>query len=106
DHTRKRLISREHVPAAPGPAFFHGRLVPLRPAADPAPRIAEGRWHGQILGRPRGERGFGSDPLFLDPATGAAAAELTLSEKGLVSHRGRALAALINLLKNPAGQAL
>ena len=106
DNNRKLLNALENVPAERRAAFFHCSLVLLRHADDPAPLIAEGRWHGQILEQPRGERGFGYDPLFLDPATGAAAAELTLSEKGLVSHRGRALAALINLLKNPAGQAL
>ncbi|HLS05434.1 MAG TPA: RdgB/HAM1 family non-canonical purine NTP pyrophosphatase [Wenzhouxiangella sp.] len=105
DNNRKLLDALQNVPAGRRAAFFHCSLVLLRHADDPAPLIAEGRWHGQILEQPRGERGFGYDPLFVDPATGTSAAELTLSEKGLVSHRGRALAALINFLKNPAGQA-
>jgi XTP/dITP diphosphohydrolase len=53
----------------------------------------EGRAEGVILGTPRGEGGFGYDPVFLDPATGRTFAELSREGKGAVSHRGRALRA-------------
>jgi XTP/dITP diphosphohydrolase len=53
----------------------------------------EGRAEGLILDAPRGEGGFGYDPVFLDPATGRTFAELGRDEKGAVSHRGRALRA-------------
>jgi XTP/dITP diphosphohydrolase len=49
---------------------------------------------GVILPSPRGENGFGYDPLFLYPETGKTFAEMSLEEKLLVSHRGRALADL------------
>jgi XTP/dITP diphosphohydrolase len=73
-------------------------LVLLRHAEDPLPLIAQGAWEGEILTAPRGEGGFGYDPLFLDPASGRAAAELSREEKSSVSHRGRAVRALVPLL--------
>lgn len=85
-------------------AYFCCVLVLLRHAADPLPLIAEGRWEGSILEAPRGEGGFGYDPLFLDPASGKAAAELSRKEKSAISHRGRAVQALTPLLAALATQ--
>lgn len=53
---------------------------------------AEGRWEGELLRQPRGENGFGYDPLF-EPADadGKSSAELTTEEKNARSHRGKAL---------------
>lgn len=50
----------------------------------------EGRWPGRILRAPRGGGGFGYDPLFLDPETGLASAEMDPASKDARSHRGRA----------------
>jgi len=75
-------------------AHFHAVVVLLRHAEDPQPIIAEGRWSGRILRAPRGGRGFGYDPVFLDPQHGASAAELDPALKNRISHRGRALAML------------
>jgi len=58
------------------------------------PLIAEGEWHGRILRSPRGDRGFGYDPVFFDPENACSAAELDPVVKNAISHRGRALAAL------------
>lgn len=55
-------------------------------------------WEGEILKEPRGEGGFGYDPLFFVPDLGRASAELTRSEKSLHSHRGKALRALLALV--------
>ena len=66
---------------------------------DPQPLIAEGEWRGEILHEPRGSGGFGYDPLFLDTALGRTGAELTPEQKNRVSHRGKALSALVGLLK-------
>ncbi|GAP66132.1 xanthosine triphosphate pyrophosphatase protein [Mizugakiibacter sediminis] len=82
------------VPQAQRRAHFHCCIALLAHADDPAPLIAEGRWHGRILEAPRGTRGFGYDPVFLDPAHDASAAELDPALKNRISHRGRALAAL------------
>jgi len=66
---------------------------------DPQPLIAEGEWRGEILHEPRGSGGFGYDPLFLDTALGRTGAELTPEQKNRVSHRGKALSALVGVLK-------
>jgi XTP/dITP diphosphohydrolase len=70
-------------------------LVLVHHAADPEPIIAEGDWHGTIVDTPRGDGGFGYDPYFLDATTGLTAAELPLARKNELSHRGRAMRALI-----------
>jgi XTP/dITP diphosphohydrolase len=78
-------------------AHFHCTLALLRSADDPAPLIAEGRWRGRILHAPRGNRGFGYDPLFFDPAHGPAG-EMDAPLKNRISHRGLAFARLRELL--------
>jgi len=78
-------------------------LALLRHERDPEPIIAEGAWHGTIVDVPSGTGGFGYDPHFLDPATGLTAAELPLERKNDLSHRGKALRALIaRLAAEPA----
>jgi len=79
-------------------AHFHCTIVLLRTADDPAPLIAEGRWRGRIMRAPRGDNGFGYDPVFFDPVLGKGAAELDAATKNRVSHRGQALARLRELL--------
>ena len=75
-------------------ARFHCVLALLRSHDDPRPIIVEGSWEGRILRAPRGEHGFGYDPVFLDPENAMSAAELEPAIKNAISHRGRALAAL------------
>lgn len=74
-------------------------LVFVRHADDPQPVIAEGEWHGEIVDVPRGNGGFGYDPYFFLPAAGVTAAELDAAEKNRCSHRGQALAQLVERLK-------
>jgi XTP/dITP diphosphohydrolase len=80
-------------------AHYYCVMVLLRHAHDPQPLIAEGDWHGEIVREPRGAGGFGYDPLFLDPRLGKTGAELPTEEKNRVSHRGKALAALVEKLR-------
>ncbi|MCW5622069.1 MAG: RdgB/HAM1 family non-canonical purine NTP pyrophosphatase [Burkholderiales bacterium] len=80
-------------------AHYYCVLVLLRHALDPQPLIAEGEWQGEILHAPRGDGGFGYDPLFLDPRLGRSGAELPLEEKHAVSHRGKALRALFERVR-------
>lgn len=94
----KLLDALRDVPDARRTAHFHCAIALLRSADDPAPLIAEGRWHGRILDAPRGANGFGYDPVFLDPASSLGAAELDAATKNRVSHRGIALARLRELL--------
>lgn len=72
-------------------AHYYCAMVLVRNPEDPQPLIAQGIWRGQILTAPRGEGGFGYDPLFLDPASGKTGAELPLETKNTISHRGQAL---------------
>jgi len=80
-------------------AHYYCVMVLMRHGDDPQPLVAEGEWRGEILREPRGSGGFGYDPLFLDTALGRTGAELTPEQKNRVSHRGKALAALVGVLK-------
>ena len=68
-------------------------------ADDAQPVIAEGCWRGEIARAPRGANGFGYDPLFYLPERGLTAAELAPQEKNRISHRARAAARLLELLR-------
>jgi len=97
-NNRKLLAALEGVPEDSRDAFFICVLVLLRHADDPAPLIAEGRWHGSILAAPRGSHGFGYDPLFLPAGEMQSSAELDPERKNMFSHRGQALVRLQMLL--------
>jgi XTP/dITP diphosphohydrolase len=83
-------------------AHYYCVMVLMRHGNDPRPLVAEGEWRGEILREPRGAGGFGYDPLFLDPILGKTGAELSPEQKNRVSHRGRALTALVDVLKRGA----
>jgi XTP/dITP diphosphohydrolase len=68
-------------------------------AADAPPRVAEAAWEGFILDAPRGAGGFGYDPYFWLPELNKTAAELAPEEKNRLSHRGRAMRALREILQ-------
>jgi XTP/dITP diphosphohydrolase len=80
-------------------AHYVAVLVLVRHADDPQPLVAEGEWHGEIVDTPRGAGGFGYDPYFLVPDLGLTAAELSPAEKHSRSHRGQALAQLVERLR-------
>ncbi len=80
-------------------AHFYCVLVLVRHAADPEPLIADGRWFGEILDAPRGGDGFGYDPLFLDRTLGQTGGEAALEAKNRISHRGQAIAQLLEKLR-------
>ncbi len=90
----KLLDALRDVPDPRRDARFVCVLALLRHAEDPQPLIAEGVWEGRILFAPRGEGGFGYDPVFFDPERNMGAAELDAALKNRISHRGRALALL------------
>ena len=83
-------------------AYYACVMVLMRSAEDPLPLIAEGLWRGEIARAPRGANGFGYDPLFHLPSLGLTAAELDPAEKNRISHRGQALARLMELLRDSA----
>lgn len=80
-------------------AHYYCVMVLVHYADDPQPIITEGVWQGQILEAPRGNGGFGYDPLFLDAKTDKTGAELPLDIKNRISHRGQALNQLLHRLE-------
>ncbi len=79
-------------------AYYACVIVLVRSASDPLPLIAQGIWRGEIARTPRGANGFGYDPLFFIPSLGKTAAQLDPAEKNRISHRGQALAQLLERL--------
>ena len=80
-------------------AYYYCVIVLVRHADDPQPIIVDGSWHGEIIDQPRGSGGFGYDPYFYLPAFGKTSAELTAEQKNQISHRGQALAKLVEILQ-------
>ena len=74
-------------------------LVALRSADDPEPLIAVGRVVGEIARAPRGEGGFGFDPVMIIPELGKTFAELPAEIKNRISHRGRASQNMLALIR-------
>lgn len=79
-------------------ARYHCVLVFMRHAEDPVPIICHASWEGVILTEPRGNGGFGYDPLFWLEEFGCTAAELDAAHKNSISHRGKAMHALLQAL--------
>ncbi|MBE0488972.1 MAG: RdgB/HAM1 family non-canonical purine NTP pyrophosphatase, partial [Halomonas sp.] len=92
------LEALAEVPEGQRTARYWCVLVYLRHAEDPVPLIVQRSWEGEILAHPRGEGGFGYDPLFWLPDQAMSVAELSTPEKNRLSHRGRALQALVEAL--------
>ncbi len=99
----KLLQDMRDVPTPARGAFFICVLALVQHADDPAPLIAEGRWHGCVLDSPRGPGGFGYDPLFLPDGQALSAAELEPAVKNRLSHRGQAMALLRERLRHDIG---
>ncbi len=95
DNNRKLLDTLREVPRAQRTARFRCVLVFMRHGADPSPLICAGAWEGLILDAPRGDQGFGYDPLFFVPDQNLTAAQLPAALKNQISHRGQALAKLL-----------
>lgn len=93
------VLLLEHLHgAADRSARFVCTLVALWHADDPEPLIAFGRWEGRVLEAPRGESGFGYDPLVWIDALGASVAELDATQKNRLSHRALAAAQMRALM--------
>jgi len=81
-------------------ARFVSTIVAIRAADDPEPLIAVGRWPLEVLDAPRGEGGFGYDPLVLVPSLGKTVAELAPEVKNRASHRAQAAERMLALLRD------
>jgi len=100
DNNQKLLKALAAVPAPDRSAHFYCAMAMVRHAEDPAPLLATGQWDGMIMDAPAGSGGFGYDPLFNVPGQGCSSAELPAKVKNRLSHRGQALAAMAQQMKN------
>ena len=99
DEENMNLLLRDMAAISKRSAFYHCSLALMRHSADPSPLISEGRWRGQVLHEPRGDGGFGYDPIFFDPQMNLTGAEMTLEQKNSVSHRGHALRKMMAMIR-------
>ena len=99
DAANNALLLQRLAPLADRRAAFVSTLVAVRHAADPEPLVACGRWVGEILRQPRGQGGFGYDPLMFIPALGTSVAELDAALKNRHSHRALAAAQMRERLR-------
>ncbi len=99
DRANNAKLVRELAGLGDRSAHFYCVLVLLRAADDPQPIVADASWQGEVIDRPRGSNGFGYDPHLLLPSLGCTVAELDAERKNRLSHRGRAMQALIERLR-------
>jgi XTP/dITP diphosphohydrolase len=95
----KLLAELAGIPEEKRTARFQCLMVYLRHAHDPVPLICQGTWEGRILLAPRGDNGFGYDPVFYVPTHDCSSAELPPEIKNTLSHRGQALRKLLAALQ-------
>lgn len=100
DEQNLRLLLANIVgtPEAERTARFQCLMVYMRHEFDPTPIICQGTWEGRILLEPRGNNGFGYDPIFFVPTHNCSSAELPPEIKNKLSHRGQALKKLVEAL--------
>lgn len=101
ENNLKLLSELEQVADDERSARFQCAIVLMRHAADPMPLVCQGTWEGSILFQPRGENGFGYDPLFFVPGENCTSAELPAARKNLLSHRARAIGKLLSCWNYP-----
>jgi len=99
DNLRKMLREMEGVPAGKRTARYQCIIAFVSAADDPNPILATGAWEGTLITAPRGLGGFGYDPIFIPSGFDRTAAELDPAEKNSLSHRGKALRALVTQLQ-------
>jgi len=102
DDTRnneKLLQLLTNTPDGQRTARFQCVLALMRHADDPTPTISQGTWEGRILRESRGSNGFGYDPLFFAFDAQCCSAELSSEQKNKISHRGKAVTKLLEMLQ-------
>jgi XTP/dITP diphosphohydrolase len=99
DNLRKLLATLAGRKAAERTARYCCALVYMRWEHDPFPLISQASWEGRIAAAPRGNGGFGYDPIFELPERSVTVAELPAAEKNQLSHRGQALRGLVAQLQ-------
>jgi XTP/dITP diphosphohydrolase len=99
DNNSKLLRDISNVPMEKRTARFKTVIALFDPVIE-REYIAEGICEGIILEKPRGNNGFGYDPLFLIPELNKTMAEMTLKEKNIISHRAKALKIMRAIIKD------
>jgi len=94
-NTQKILDEMSDIPNDQRSARFWCAIVFVEHANDPTPIIIQRGWEGEILREKAGENGFGYDPIFYVPTHKKASAQLSPEQKNDISHRGKALQALL-----------
>ncbi len=97
---QKILDDMAQVADAQRSARFWCAIVFVEHANDPTPIIIQRGWEGEIMREKSGDNGFGYDPIFYIPTHKKSSAELSSEQKNNISHRGKALQALLSELKN------
>jgi XTP/dITP diphosphohydrolase len=95
----KLLDLMKDVPAHQRTARYQTVIVYMRHGNDPTPIICQGTWEGTIAFDEKGDGGFGYDPIFQVTETNCRAAELDKETKNKLSHRGKAIANLLQRLQ-------
>jgi XTP/dITP diphosphohydrolase len=104
-NNEKLLSALQDVPPQRRTARFRCVMAFLAHADDPSPILAEGTWEGLVATEPRGNSGFGYDPIFYLPEFGCTSAELPVAEKNRLSHRGQAVRTMAERLRQRLGSA-
>jgi len=100
----KLLRELAGVPAEKRGARYRCAMVFVSRPDDPDSVVREASWEGRVATEARGNGGFGYDPLFVVAGGERTAAEYEAGDKNRVSHRGRALRALVAALGGDAGE--
>ena len=96
----KLLELMKDVPADQRTARYQTVIVYMRHSNDPTPIICQGTWEGTIAFDEKGDGGFGYDSIFQVTETNCRAAELDKESKNKLSHRGKAIASLLQRLQS------
>ncbi|MCS5590992.1 MAG: RdgB/HAM1 family non-canonical purine NTP pyrophosphatase [Gammaproteobacteria bacterium] len=100
ENLQKLLTDLRHQNNDNRKARFWCALAFVQHGGDPTPVIIQKGWEGEIIDEVRGQGGFGYDPIFYLPSHGCTSAELSPEEKNKISHRGQALQAFLEQLKD------
>ncbi|KTD08307.1 RdgB/HAM1 family non-canonical purine NTP pyrophosphatase [Legionella jamestowniensis] len=94
------LDNLSHVPKDNRQAYFYCAIAVVTHANDPTPLIATGKFSGRIIDTPKGNNGFGYDPIFFVETMHCTVAQLPAKIKNTISHRAQALNQLRHQLFN------
>ncbi|WP_199255416.1 RdgB/HAM1 family non-canonical purine NTP pyrophosphatase [Mycolicibacterium mengxianglii] len=102
-NTALLLAQLADVPAERRGAAFVSACALVWGSGEAEQVVVRGEWPGTVATEPRGDGGFGYDPVFVPAGSERSAAQLTAAEKDDASHRGRALTQLLPALAALAG---